>query len=529
MEQTVSKHRDVRKAFVTDTNVAKVLLAFHVVLTIFYFFVITFLFPHGNSFLFYLLIAGEIFHIWQVITYLYTVWDTEYLPKRNGRIRPLVHVFITVAGEPLDIIEQTLKAAKAMKYPRFQVFILNDGYVANKENWRDVEFLAKRYGVPCITRTVPGGAKAGNINHALSKTNSELIAIFDADHIPHPDFLTKTVPYFANFRVGFVQTPQFYRNYAENSLTRSAWEQQELFFGPICKGKNRMNSATMCGTNMVLRRSALKEVGGMYEKSIAEDIYTGLLMHENGWRSVYVPEVLAEGLAPEDFASYYKQQYRWARGTLDILFRVRTIFSKKLSIGQKIQYFASASFFVSGWVVLMNASMPLIFFYTGEVPIEVATMALAAVFLPYIFLTIYILQRSSNFAFTFSALVLAMGMFWLQISAFIAWFLRKKDVFSVTSKQKVEGNHIYLVIPHMIYIAAALGGFGVALFREGLSPSTVNNAAWAFLNIGIFLPFVYAAAPEAWKTFIRKKVLRPEPVTVPTHRERTSQYAEDRQ
>src|SRR6202008_3490247 len=150
--------------------------------------------------------------------------------------------------------------------------------------------------VECITRTVPGGAKAGNINNALRHTRSPLIAIFDADHIPHRDFLEKTVGYFgAQEKVGFVQTPQYYKNFAKNYLTQSSWDQQELFFGPICKGKNRLNAATMCGTNMVLSREALHEVGGICTDSIAEDFVTGLFMHAHGYTSVYVPEVLAEG------------------------------------------------------------------------------------------------------------------------------------------------------------------------------------------------------------------------------------------
>src|SRR5206468_3503010 len=138
-------------------------------------------------------------------------------------------------------------------------------------------------------------------NHALAVTEAPLVAVLDADHVPHADFLSKTVPYLADKRVGFVQTPQFYKNFNATYVTQGAWDQQQLFFGPICRGKNRLNSATMCGTNMVIRREALAEVGGMRTDSIAEDFVTGLLMHARRYRSVYVPEVLAEGLAPEDF------------------------------------------------------------------------------------------------------------------------------------------------------------------------------------------------------------------------------------
>jgi cellulose synthase (UDP-forming) len=201
--------------------------------------------------------------LWQVLTFLWGVWDTHYKAPRRSTHAPAlgVDVFVTVAGEPIEIIEETVTAAQKMLYPDFEVFILNDGRVANKENWQEVEALAARLGVTCITRTVPGGAKAGNINNALALTSRELVAIFDADHVPRADFLYKTTSYFTTEKVGFVQTPQFYKNFATNYLTRSSWEQQELFFGPICKGKNRHNAATMCGTNMVISRKALLEVG----------------------------------------------------------------------------------------------------------------------------------------------------------------------------------------------------------------------------------------------------------------------------
>ncbi len=486
----------------TETNTG-VLLA-GIILTVIYFAVITFMFPMGNKVIFAFLIAGEVFHVFQVLMYISTVWQTEYFPKRNHSYAPPVDVFITVAGEPVEVVEETVVAAKAMNYPNFRVYILNDGFVAKKDNWQEMIDLAKKYGIGCVTRSTPGGAKAGNINNAINETavgadgkwlpGGSLIVILDSDHVPHEDFLEKTVPYFSDQKVAFVQSPQFYKNYMLNYVTKSAWEQQELFFGPICKGKNRLNSATMCGTNMVIRRDALVSVGGMSEESIAEDFLTGMMLHARGWKSVYVPEVLAEGLAPEDFLSYYKQQFRWARGALDVF--GRGFFTRRgLTIVQKLQYLSSVSFYFSGAIVLMNAIIPLVFFFTGAVPLTVSTMFLAAVFLPYIFLTIYILQRSSNFCFTFRALTFSMGGFNIHLKAMWAAIWNEKSSFSVTPKKQQHGNFIRLVIPHLIYVAAAIFGMMVAYSRSGLTAEFVANFAWASLNIALFAPFIYAATP----------------------------------
>jgi cellulose synthase (UDP-forming) len=488
---------DARTDFL-QTRVPKYLLTVNVIMAVVYFLVITLLFPKGNTVLFVLLIAGQIYHVWQLLTFLFTIWDTEYMPPRDDNFRPPVDVFITVAGEPVEIVEQTVTAAKQMTYPNFRIHILNDGYVAKKENYSDIEKLAERLRVNCITRKIAGGAKAGNINNAIRQTSSPYFAVLDTDHVPHPDFLQKMMGYFIDKKMAFVQSPQYYKNNSMNQVTAGSWEQQALFFGPICKGKNRLNAVTMCGTNMVIRRKAILEVGGMCEDSIAEDFVTGMFLHEKGWKSTYVPEVLCEGLAPEDFMSYYKQQHRWARGALDLIFKYHFPFRRGLTLSQKVQYLSSAGFFVSGLVVIMNAALPLIFFYTGLVALQTSTMLLAAVFIPYILITLYVLQASVNFCYSFRSLAFSMGGFNIHTSALWAALTGRKTSFAVTSKKKVQGNFVGLVIPHIIYVVLVAVGIAYAILRDGLVPSVITNFAWAVLNTAIFTEFIGTALPNSF-------------------------------
>ncbi len=499
---------DLRREFLKSDS-PKPLFFLNGAFAFIYFIVLAFFFKQGNPILFGLLIGGEVFHLWQVLTFLYTVWDTEYKAPFDPTMTPAVDVFITVAGEPVGVVEETVRAAKRMYYSgSFSVHVLNDGFVAKKDNWREIESLCARLGVHCITRTVPGGAKAGNINNALRLTVAPLVAIFDADHIPHPDFLEKTAGYFVDDRMGFVQTPQFYRNHAHNYLTEAAWEQQELFFGPICKGKNRLNAATMCGTNMLILRKALTEVGGMASDSIAEDFVTGLFMHERGYKSYYVPEVLAEGLATEDLLTYSKQQFRWARGSLDVIFRYNPLFRRGLTLAQRVQYLASASFYLSGLVVFIDLLLPLFFLYFGAVPLVISGMLLAAVFLPYMFLTLYCVQRSSNFMFTFPSLALSMSSFTIHISALWAAATRRKSAFVVTSKEAVSGDFTRLATVHFAYLGLAVAGVAVALLREGVSASLINNAAWVAFNASILYPFIKAARGNAPATLPKAPLAR---------------------
>jgi cellulose synthase (UDP-forming) len=479
--------------FLKSTQLSKVLLAVNVLLSLLYFACVVFLFPIGNPPLFILLVLSEIFHVWQVFGFIHTIWGRRREKKFDARFQPDVAVFITVCGEPEDIIEKTVIAAKAMKYPNFSVYILNDGKVANRKNWKEAVAIAKRQNVTAITRTVPGGAKAGNINHAMAQTSEPYVVVFDADHEPKPEFLIETVGYFVDERVAFVQSPQFYHNADVNQVAGGSWEQQALFFGPLLKGKDNVNSTFMCGTNMVLRRTALDEAGGMSEKSIAEDFLTSLLIHEKKWKSVYVDKVLAEGLAPEDFMSYYKQQFRWARGSLEILFSYNPLFRRGLTVAQKIQYLASSSYYLSGVVVLINALLPLTYFFLELKPLTINTMTLALIFLPYIFVILYTLQLSSNFTYTFRALSFSLGSSTIYMKALWATITRKQNAFAVTSKTAVSGNHGKLVTPHLIYIGLVVIGVVWGVMREGWSASMLSNIAWAFLYIAAFLPFIAAA------------------------------------
>jgi cellulose synthase (UDP-forming) len=491
-----SDNIESRKFDFLGGSVKKSVLLINIVLALFYFIILTFFFEHGNMILFTLLILGEVFHLWQIIGYCYTVWNTKHVATFDNNFSQGVDVFITVAGEPVEIVEETARAAMAMDYPNFKIHILNDGYVAKRDNWKDIITLAKELGINSITRKTPGGAKAGNINNGLRQTSNPYFVVFDADHVPKPEFLREVMGYFVDRRMGFVQTPQFYHNQGTNTVTQTAWDQQSLFFGPIMSGKNRLGSAFMCGTNMAVSRAAVLQVGGMIETNIAEDFLTSLLIHKKGWKSLYVPKVLAEGLAPEDFLSYYKQQYRWTRGSLEVIFKYNPIFARGLSFSQRMQYLISAGYYLTGVVVLIDALLPIVFLFTGVAAVQTSSMLLAMIFIPYIFLNLAILQMTSNYAYTFNAISYSISSFYLQLRALMGVLLNQKTSFVVTSKTAIEGNFIKLVIPHLIYIGLGAIGITVALLRDGLNAAFVANLAWVLVNIAAFIPFIVSALPS---------------------------------
>ncbi|MDO8510464.1 MAG: glycosyltransferase, partial [bacterium] len=461
----------------------------------------------GAWFLYVPLFIGELYHVWQSFGYLHTIWEQKKIPEIRPKFFPMVDIFITVCGEPLDVVTRTLEGALGIDYPNFKVHILNDGLVARKKNWEEIADLSKRYPINVITRTTPGGAKAGNVNHALRVTNAPLFALFDADHVPLPQFLNKTVGYLeADPKMAFVQTPQYYANKDRNFLTQAAWEQQELFFGPICQGKNRHNATFWCGTNAVIRRAAVEDIGGVPEDNIAEDFMASLLMHERGWNSLFVPEVLSHGLAPTDLKSYYDQQFRWSRGSQEVLFKFNPLFRRGLTFAQKMQYLYSAGYYLNGFIVAIDAIIPLIVLSTGILPVVDTTSNYSIFFLPFIILTLYILMRSTRFTITFRAIQLTMSSFFIFLTATISVILGTKNAFKVTSKVEQEGNYLIYALPNILYIWLAVLVITLAVVREGVTASVVTNSAWVVFNAVFLSSFIRVAYPwrRAWRNAVSK-------------------------
>ncbi|WP_285320885.1 glycosyltransferase family 2 protein, partial [Pseudarthrobacter sp. lyk4-40-TYG-27] len=168
-----------------------------------------------------------------------------------------VDVFITTYNEDLDMVLTTALAAQKIRHPH-STWILDDG--ARPE----LKALAEQHGLGYVTRSedwtkdLPRHAKAGNLNNALMVTHGEFLLILDADQIPEPDILEKTLGYFNNRRVALVQTPQYFSNVPDSDPLGS---QAPLFYGPIQQGKDGWNAAFFCGSNAILRREALMQLG----------------------------------------------------------------------------------------------------------------------------------------------------------------------------------------------------------------------------------------------------------------------------
>jgi cellulose synthase (UDP-forming) len=438
----------------------------------------------GTPVLYGILIGAELFNLTQALGFWWTVSHEKVREKRAPTQRLTVDVFIPVYKEPPDIVDLTVAAAVGLRGADVRVHVLDDG------NDPAMEALAARYGVGYITRAEHTGAKAGNINHALTKTSAPFIAVFDSDHVADPGFLEATLGWMEDPKMAFVQTPQYYANTETNRIAAASWAQQALFFGAICRGKDGLGAVFCCGTNVLFRREAFESVGGFPTNSLTEDFELSIHLHERGWSSAYIPDVLSRGLGPEDTAAYVSQQQRWARGCLSGLPRA---LRARLPIGLKIQYLLSGLYFLSGWTVLIYMSFPVVRLLGGGQPIgHINAPEFLLHFVPYYAVALTVAAVAGGGSYTFGAFALSAANFWIHILSTIFTVLRREGSFVVTPKKGAEARQPGAVMPALVAVGVLVAACIYGLARNPDS-ATINNVSFAAVHISILMTGCWAA------------------------------------
>lgn len=416
--------------------------------------------------------------------------DPTAWPMFINRRQVDVDVFITVFGEDLHVIRQTVTAALAM-HGRHETYVLDDG---DSDEVRD---LAAELGAAYIRRLGSSGAKAGNVNHALSITHGEYFLILDADFVAKPEMLEETMPGMADDTVAFVQTPQVYGN-LHTTIARGAAYMQSMFYRYIQPGRNEFNAAFCVGTNVLFRRKAVKEIGGMYTGSKSEDVWTSLLLHERGWKSLFLPQTLAIGEAPETIEAYSKQQLRWATGGFEILL-THNPFSRRrrLTLDQRLMYFVTATHYLSGIAtgVLLFVPALEIFFDLRPIAVAVGPLEWALYYSGFYILQI-LLSALILGTFRPEVLLLSAASFPIYIKAFRNALYGIDVKWSVTGTTGGRASAFNFIMPQVLTFVFLLITSAVGIWRD-LLMSTLNIATfWSVVNTAVLGLFVWTAWRE---------------------------------
>jgi cellulose synthase (UDP-forming) len=440
----------------------------------------------------------------------------EHWPIRLDGREVTVDVLITVYGESLAKIRATATAALAIQ-GRHRTWILDDG------RSDDVRALADELGCHYVRRLSGNGAKAGNINHALSLAKGDFFCVFDADFVPRPEFLLETLPFFVNANVAFVQTPQTYGNLV-NLVSRGAGYMQAVFYRFVQPGRNHFNAAFCVGTNVIFRRAAINDIGGMYTDSKSEDVWTSLMLHERGWKSIYIAKTLAVGDAPETIEAYTKQQLRWATGGFEIMFTHNPLSPRRrLTTDQRIMYLVTATHYLTGIAPgLLLLVPPLeIFFDLRPVNLSIAwttwLLFYAGFYLMQIVLAFYTLG-----SFRWEVLMLAAVSFPIYTRALVNAFVGKEQKWHVTGSRSSHGGRrarkadspFNFIIPQVLVFVFLLLTSVVAIWRDLSNSQLTLATAWNVTNTLILGAFMLVACREVWRINSPEQDLTP-PVAIP--------------
>ncbi len=440
------------------------------------------------------LLALEVHAALSLGLYTFSLWDLEARPPPPVHDTPWrIAVLIPTYNEPEEILTPTIAAAAALK-PAHETWVLDDG--ARPAIARLAAELDARY----LARSDRTHAKAGNLNRALGVIDADLIAIFDADHVATPDFLTHTIGYFDDARIALVQTPQDFYNLTSFEHSRTAQDdgvsEQSLFYRVIQAGKNRWQAAFWCGTSALVRVTALREIGGLATETLTEDIHTTIRLHRAGWRTVYHNEVLARGLAAGSAGPYLAQRLRWGTGAMQVLRSSdNPLRASGLSLTQRLAYAATLLGWFDAWRSFGYLLVPLAVLFTGAVPIA----APASVFLPLFLSTLAVQQLAlwllgRGFYRPWLGILFELVRMPANLAATLTLLRPGARTFQVTPKGRSAGKQRRTAVPVILRLILGASVAAAGWFAATLAGRTPLHYGALTLAVGAVVWLVFNAA-----------------------------------
>lgn len=448
--------------------------------------------------------------IWYGISRMVLGWIGLLGVKRPDHVPPReglgVAIFTTSSpGEPLEMFEKTLAACARVRYPH-TTYLLDD---TEDPRFREA---AERHGAVWLELVGLPGAKAGKINAALGLTDEDFILVLDPDHVPFPDFLDRVLGQFDDPEVGFVQVCQAYYNQPRSFAARAAAEQTYAFYGPTQMGLYGHGGTVAIGANCTFRRAALSSIGG-HGIGLAEDLVTSIRLHAEGWRSVYVPEVVSRGLVPEDIGSFYRQQIKWARGVYEVVFSELPRAFPGLTWRQRLSYLTIGTYYLFGVTTLMYLVIPYMYLWTGVQPASMpfeefvvigAPVALLGIAI-YLYVQRWLCHPKMERGLHWRALSLKMACWPVYLVGTVLAVARAEIPYIPTAKEAQRGRFFQLAWPHLSLATVYVMTLGWTVYlRVAVTPEAAlfltSEAVWGMIAFATFaLLLVLGGIYGAWE------------------------------
>lgn len=421
---------------------------------------------------------------------------------------PSVDVFLPICGEDLRVLQNTWEHVAQLRWAaRLRVYVLDDGDDPAARG------MAERFGFRYLARPDRGlFKKAGNLRYGFERSDGELIAIFDADFAPRPDFLRELVPYFDDARVGIVQSPQYFRVLTSQGwLERGAGAVQEWFYRVVQTSRQQREGAICVGSNAVYRRAALESNGGTTLIEHSEDVHTGFDLRRRGWSLRYVPVVLATGLCPGELGAFVSQQYRWCMGSMSLL-GSRKFWATRMAVRTRLCYLSGFGYYVFTAVsTILMPLVPLVLLARFPQSVQLGNYVLL---IPSMVLLYIVLPRWHHCRFGLEAWSTKLIYGWAHLFALVDLARRRPEGWKPTGGRATRGGRARR---YTWAIGVWSGGTAVAwcvlAIERGLTrpvdfaPMLLFGAFYAVTVARVFTPTRPARAPRSSRRWVLRVVL----------------------
>lgn len=313
-----------------------------------------------------------------ILALLFLVLRHRPAPQKPGRPTdwPRVTVQLPIFNERF-VVERLIEAACKLDYPQdaLSIQVLDDSTDETTVLARQQTAINRAQGIniELIHRVDRVGYKAGALAEGLRVASGEYIVIFDADFVPPPDFLRQLIPYLVSDPgLGMVQARWGHLNDTYNLLTRG----QALFLDGhfVVEQTTRSRSGLLFnfnGSAGIWRRACIEEAGGWQGDTLSEDLDLSYRAQMKGWRFAFVPDVVAPAEIPPQIAALKQQQYRWARGSIQVLRKLGgKIWKAPISPVQRLASYMHISAYVSHplMMLLLLSCLPVVLVHGAGLP-----------------------------------------------------------------------------------------------------------------------------------------------------------------
>ena len=258
---------------------------------------------------------------------------------------PSVTVQLPIYNEKY-VAKRLVDAVCNLDYPKekMRIMVLDDSdddtveLLANTVN----DYKKQGFHIEHVRRGTRNGYKAGALKHAMQTTDTELVAIFDADFIPPTWFLKRAIPHFSTSNIGLVQCRWGHVNENYSAITQA--QALSLDFHFLIEQKAKSNSHLFMnfnGTAGIWKRDCIEDAGGWHTATLVEDLDLSYRAQMKGWKCVFLPNIVVDAELPVQMNAAKRQQFRWAKGSIQCAIKLLSdiTLKRKVSIEAKIQAF----------------------------------------------------------------------------------------------------------------------------------------------------------------------------------------------